>query len=298
MNLALLFIPLLHVVTFIFMPESPYFYQMQGQDEETVESLMRLRGFKYAKTVQFEVEEIKMALSEKKKSEKSSLKHLFLKKSNLKGFGIVIVAFVASMSSGSLAMFAYAQEIFSYSGFSLTPSHSYMVLIGAKIIAGLFFTQLIERFGRRILFLLSGNFCAFFLAIVGVFFFCKYRLLIDVSSISWLPLMSLISFQITAAMGLGPIPFVLAGEFFAIEVKQAALPGIMIACSLITFSTELMFPFVNKSAGIYTSFWIFASNCFVGSVSVFISLPETKGKSLENIQSLLRTKNKQILEHK
>ena len=291
-NLVALFVPVLHVITFIFMPESPYFYLMQGRDNEAVEGMMRLRGLKNPKVLQPEIEEIKLGLSEIKNSERNSLKQLFCKGKNLKALAIVSCSVFASLSSGFMAMLAYAQEIFSYSGFSVNPAQSFMILISVKIIADLAATQLIERIGRRFLFLSSGVSCAILLLVVGIFFFCKYRLQADVSLFSWLPLVSLISFQITSALGIGSIPFILMAEFFSIEVKKSAVPCTYIFISFVSFSTELLFPLATGSFGIYVSFWIFATCCFVGTITLFCIQPETKGKSLEEIQLILSRKRK------
>lgn len=273
------------------MPESSYFYLIQGRDDAVEKSLMRLRGLQNPIGLQPEIEEIKIALSESKDSERSSLKQLFLKRNNLKALAIVNCAGFASLSSGSIAMFAYAQEIFSNSGFSVRPAHSFMILVAVKICSGLIATQLVERIGRRFLFLFSGVSCSFLLGVVGSFFFCKYRLEVDVSSISWLPLVSLISFQITSAMGIGPIPCILMAEFVSIQVKRSAVSCTFIFVYLVVFCTELMFSLVSRCFGIYSGFWIFATVCFVGSVTLFYILPETNGKSLEEIQLILSRKS-------
>lgn len=289
-NISLLFIPLFHITSFAFMPESPYFYLIQEQDEEAITSLKKLRGVKDLDELETEIKEMKMSIIEINGLEKSNLKDLFFNHSNLKALIILLVVQFASLSSGSVAMLAYSQAIFSYSGFFLSPAHSFIIIIAVKIITGFAVTQIIERFGRRILFFSSGLFCSIFQGVVGLFFFMKFNLNSDVSSISWLPLVSLISFQITGAIGIGPIPYILIAELFSVQIKQIAVPITTIFATIVSFSTEFMFPLINRDVGIYASFWIFAICCFTGSVIFFFITPETKGKSLEEIQLILKSR--------
>ncbi|XP_033211571.1 facilitated trehalose transporter Tret1-like [Belonocnema kinseyi] len=291
MNLILLSIPIIYLVSFIFMPESPYFYTMKGRDVECLKSLMRLRGVKNSEEVKSEIELIKVSAVEDQESKVYKLRDLF-SGGNRKGLMIVVFLHAVSMFSGSLAMVAYAHQIFGYSGFFLTASHCYMILGAVKILSGLVATQLIERLGRRMLYITSGICSTLALIIVGIFFLMKLQFKMDVTSISFLPLVGLIIFEIAASVGIGPLPFVLGGELFSVRLKNIAIAVIFITAALAAFLVELIFPIMNKAVGIQVSFLIFAFCCLSGTSFLFYIMPETKGKSLSEIQMILNSKQK------
>ena len=289
MNLILFSIPVIYFLSFIFMPESPYFYLMQNRYEEAVKSLMKLRGVKKPETVTSEIERMKVVLDENQEPRKNNWRELFCSESNRKGFVIVIFAHLTPIISGSLIMIAYAQQIFEYSEFSLTPAHSFMVVLAVKILSGFLASQLIEYLGRRVLYLMSGISSAFALGFVGLSFFLKFHFQINASWINWWPLIGLIIFEITSS-GISSLPFVLGGELFPVGIKKLVVTLIFVACSATSFGTELIFPILTETLGIYASFFIFAAFCLSGTLFVFYIMPETKGKTLEEIQYLLNSK--------
>ena len=294
MNWILLSIPIIYLVSFIFMPESPYFYGMKGRDEECLKSLMKLRGVENSEEVKSEIEQIKMSAIEDQESKVNKLRDLF-SEGNRRGLMLVVFLHIISMFSGSLAMVAYAHQIFSYSGFLLTSSHCYMILGAVKIFSGLVATQLIEIVGRKVLHFTSGIFCTLALIIVGVFFLMKLHLNMNVTAINYLPLVGLIIFQIAASVGVGPLPFVLGGEVFPVRLKNVAITFVFIAAALASFIVELIFPILNEAVGIHVNFFIFAFCCLSGTSFIFYIIPETKGKSLVEIQQILNSRRKDCL---
>jgi MFS family permease len=89
------------------------------------------------------------------------------------------------------------------------------------------------------------------------------------------------------AMSLAPITWVVLSEIFPNRLRGAAMSiatfALWIACFLLTFS----FPILNKSLGSYGTFWVYSFICFAGYLFIKNKLPETKGKSLEEIEKEL-----------
>jgi SP family facilitated glucose transporter-like MFS transporter 8 len=106
----------------------------------------------------------------------------------------------------------------------------------------------------------------------------------DVSSLGWLPLSSLCLYFIVFSLGFGPIPWLMLGELFAPEVKGIAGSVVSSISWWLTFLVTFVFTDVVNLIGEGVTFWVFAGFCAVGVIFVAIFVPETKGKSLEEIQ--------------
>ena len=292
LNFISLSIPVLFIASFLFMPETPYFYLQQNKDEEATKSLMKLRGTKDEEFVRLEITRMKKSVLDGQQSKRGSLRELIGTRGNRRGLLILFCIKATQQFSGAIAIVAYAQEIFSHSDFALAPEHSVIVLTGTQIIAGIAAAGLVDRAGRRILFLISGLVASLALAAVGLFFFLKYYLELNVSMITWVPLVALISYEVASSMGIATIPYVLLGELFPMNVKGLAVAFGMILGSVFAFIVGLGFQALNSFGGIHTTFWIFATCCLLGTLVVYWITPETKGKSLEEIQAILNPKEK------
>ena len=290
MNLILCLLSILYFFSLFFLPESPYFYFMKNQEEEGLKSLMRFRGLKKQESVKEEVQEIRELTCQMKATSNIKLLEIFKSRSNRRAFVIVICAYYTSVLSGNTVMVTYTQEIFRYSGFSLSASNSAALLTAVIIFSGLVATQLIDRAGRRIFFLFSGILTGTSLIAVGLFFFLKYQTEINISNFTSMPLIGLIIYAIGYSIGLGKIPYILMGELFPMNVKNIAVSFGNLLCPFLTFLTDLIFPFLNDNVGIFSPFWLFAFCSFLGTFIFFYIAPETKGKSLSEIQMILKTK--------
>lgn len=288
MNLSMLSTPLLFLLTFIFMPDTPHYYLKKGNDKKAFESLSRLRGTKNLKILEPEIVKIKKAIIEGQESNQNAMRQLFVNKRYRRALLIVLIANATKGLSGSFVIGTYTEQIFTDSGFTLAPEYSTIIVAVVKIIAGLIGSQLIEYVGRRVLYFYSGIVGSLSLVVVGLFFFLKLYLKIDhLSAIGWLPLFGLASFQIVSAASLNPIPVVLILELFPTDVKSLASAIAFIVFELFVFFITFIFDGFNGIVGIYTTFWIYAVVCITGTYTIFCITPETKGKSLEEIQDLL-----------
>ncbi|XP_031782685.1 facilitated trehalose transporter Tret1 isoform X2 [Nasonia vitripennis] len=286
LNLVSLLLPLVFVSTFIFMPESPYFFLIQNREDRATRSLMQLRRLKRPESVKKDIDAMRDAVIEGQRSGQHALRELVMNRGTRRGLWILLSLKVTQQLSGHMAIVAYTQEIFSHSGSKLEPQYAVIVLGLAQLAAGLAAASLVDRVGRRILILLSGSFAAVSLALVGLFFFMKYSLEADVSMITWLPIAALIVYEIMVALGIGTIPYVILGEIFPTNVKGPAVAAGIIIGSIFAFIVGLGFQALNKVAGIHSTFWFFSGCCAAGTLWVYIITPETKGKTLEEIQAI------------
>ena len=290
MNLIMILIPLIALGTFPFMLETPYFYLLKGRDEEAIKTLMVLSRVNRPELIMEDIERMKKNIEECKKSKNSSIKELFSDRGSRKALMIKFLTEFIYSFSGFLAIQAYAQQIFSNSGSNLGPAYEAMIMTGVQVLAGFPSSQLVDHWGRRPVYLFSGLMSAIMLGITGLFFFFKFVIGTDLSNVTWIPLVSMVLYMVVCNMGLTTIPYIYSGELFSVKVKGLAVMLSVIISGAFGFITKLMLPFLNEAAGIYTTFWIFAFTCVVGSLIIYYITPETKGKNLERILEILSGK--------
>lgn len=287
MNLVMIIIPIIGLLTFPLMHETPYFYLLKNQEDNAVRILMKLNGKNFE--INENIERMKKTINECRESQKNVLHELFTDKGSRRGFIIKIIIDFIYAFSGFLVIQTYAQDIFVLSESSLKPAYSVMLISGVQSLIGFSSCYLVDHWGRKPTFLLSGILSSICLLLIGIFFFFKYYLKIDVTSFSLTPLISLIIFQIVSNIGLSTLPYIYSGELFSVKVKGLAIMISSIFLGLCIFMSKFMTPFLGKAAGIYSVFWLFSSVCFIGPFIIIFIVPETKGKNLEEILEILRS---------
>ncbi|XP_043471793.1 facilitated trehalose transporter Tret1-like [Leptopilina heterotoma] len=290
-NITSITIPILFLATFIFMPESPYFLLMKNRDNDAMASIMKLRGVRNQKSIESELTSIKLSITSfrNQKINKSPLRELFSNRNHRRGLFILLCLKATQFLAGKMVISAYTQEIFGYTDSTLAPEHCVMILGGIDFIAGLVVGGVIERFSRKILLLTSGILTSLCLFICGLFFYLKNQVRLDVTDISWIPLFGLVVYMFAYTLGIGTIPYMVLGEIFPISVKGTAVSIGLMMGSIFSFLVTLTYSYVNHFAGIHTNFWIYAACSFIGAIVNFKLTPETKGKTLEEIQTMLQT---------
>ncbi|XP_063710060.1 facilitated trehalose transporter Tret1-like [Culicoides brevitarsis] len=286
---ACLAIPVAFAVGFFFMPESPAYYIQKGNRESAVNSLVFLRG-KSKEGVQDEMSIIQTSVEEALKN-KGSVLDVFQNKACLKA--LIISGGLVSFQqlSGINAVLFYSTDIFikasGGSGGGMDPSVS-TILVGAVMVLSSGTTPLIvDRLGRKIILLFSAVGMAISLFFLGLFFLLDHNKAEIVSSISWLPVVSLIVFVFVYCVGFGSLPWAVLGEMFSPEVKSNASSIVATTCWILGFLVTKYFSALDEALGTHWSFWIFAIFCVVAFFFVTTIMFETKGLTLQQIQDRL-----------
>ena len=192
------------------------------------------------------------------------------------GIGIVLAVF--QQWCGINVVFNYAEEIFSAAGYSVSDILFNIVITGS---VNLLFTMVafaaVDRFGRRPLMLLGSG----ALAVLYIMLGSAYALHSQGAHVLVLVLGAIGVY----AMSLAPVTWVVISEIFPNRVRglamSVAVGFLWIACFVLTFT----FPILNRKLGPSGTFWIYATICALGFVFMFLRLPETKGKTLEELES-------------
>ena len=209
----------------------------------------------------------------------AGLRELFQSKySRILLLGLVIAVF--QQWCGTNVIFNYAQEIFVGAGFDVDGMFINIVITGiANVIFTIVALYTIEKWGRRTLILLGAGGLGLIYLILGTCYFFEVKGVLMVALV-----VAAIS---TYAMTLAPVTWTLLAEIFPNRIRGIAMAtctfALWVGCCTLTFS----FPSMNAALGSSGSFWIYSAICICAFVFLFRNCPETKGKSLEELEKEL-----------
>lgn len=237
-----------------------------------------------------ELDEIQEQIDEEKKR-KQSFAVLFTSRPVIRAT-IAVMGLLSFLSfSGINVVIFYAQKIFEAGGTKISPEWSAIVIGVMQVVMTYASGLLVDRAGRRVLLLVSDSVMAVCLLGLGAFFWAKEHGY-DVSDLSWVPLVSLSVYISVFSLGFGPIPGIMMGELFSPEAKGVALGIVCILASILEFFVVKGFHPLVELLDMAITIWIFAGNCLLGTLFVWFLVPETKNKSLQQIQDELSGKAK------
>ena len=215
----------------------------------------------------------------KERSEQAGLKELLQPKySRMLLLGLIVAVF--QQWCGTNVIFNYAQEIFTGAGFDVDGMFINIVITGiANVIFTLVALYVIERWGRRTLILIGAGGLGLIYLTLGT---CYYL------QVTGVMMVALVVAAISVyAMTLGPVTWTLLAEIFPNRIRGVAMGvctfALWVGCCTLTFS----FPSMNASLGSSGTFWAYSLICVCAFVYLWRNCPETKGKSLEELEKEL-----------
>lgn len=285
-NLIVAAIPTAFLCLFmVFGVESPVYLLKKGRRKDAFEILKKLRVGP-EKHIETELEEWQREVMT---SKEGTLKDLLSDRVLIKALTITMALVAFQQLSGIGAVLSYAESIFEDAGSSL-PTEISAIIIGAVQFVASFTTPLfVDRLGRKILFIFSATGMIVTQTVLGVYFYVSENTSTDVEQISWLPILVLVVFIIVYNSAFGVLPYTVAGEIFPSHVRSPAVATTGLMNSVAGFLVSLLFKKMTGSVlGNAGTFWIFAGFCVLALVFVIVFVPETKGRSLEEIHKVLR----------
>lgn len=260
-----------------FLGDTPRWLVSKNRDEEAKKIYRKIEPNENADVA---VAEIKETL----KTEGGSDKKIRFKKWMIMPFVVGIGIMFAQICTGINTIIYYAPTIFKIAGFDSNANAIYATAgIGLinflMTIIAIFFT---DKLGRKpllyvgltgVMLSLLGLGCAFhFASILG-------------ASLKWVAVGSLAFYIICFAFSLGPVGWIIVSEVFPLKIRGLAMSLCTVANFAFNFFVVGSFPvLINRVGGAYT-FWMFAFVSLLCIIFVYFFVPETKGISLEQIES-------------
>lgn len=260
---------LLFLIAMFFVPESPRWLTKEGRETEALAVLTSING--EAKGAEI-LREVKETLHE----EKGTLKELFAGRFR-KAIFVGIVLAIFSQVQGINAIMYYAPEIFKAVGTGTESAFQQTVIIGVINVLFTFVAiNFVDKMGRKTLLLFGGAGMGLSLLMVGLAFqngWTGYGLLTFI-------LLYIACF----AASYGPVTWVVISEIFPIKLRGVAMSVATFALWIAVYLVTQMFPILLEEAGPATTFWIFCGMSLLGFFFVWSQVPETKEKTLEEIE--------------
>ncbi|GJQ75915.1 hypothetical protein Trydic_g17975 [Trypoxylus dichotomus] len=276
--------PIIFAISMFFMPETPFHLVKIGNLSEAGKQLKYFRGETY-KHVDTELQEVEK-LVEEANANKAGIKDLFASRANRKAIISGIGIMIFQQFSGINAVIFYTVTIFQSAGSALSPDLATIIVDAVQLGAALCSVVLIERANRKFYLRLSSLGMCVCLAALGVYFNLQ-RNGVTASGLGILPLASLVLFIVAFSIGFGPVPWMIMSELFVPEIKGVASGLAVMTNWLSVFIVTFAFPLMNTNLGGHITFYIFSVIMIIGTIFVQFFVPETKGRTVQEIQEIL-----------
>jgi SP family arabinose:H+ symporter-like MFS transporter len=251
-------------------PESPRWLIKQKRDDEAVGILGRVNGLEAARS---EAGEIKAALA----LESGSLRELF-QPGFRKALVLGVVLAVFQQITGINTVIYYAPRIFEQAGLGRVSALLQSTIVGAvNVLLTLVAIFFVDRLGRKPLLLVASAGMGVSFGLLGAAFYLR------LFAGPWVLVLVLLYIAFFA-MAMGPIVWVVIAEIFPTRVRGAAMSIAIVFLWAADFVVSLTFPVMADKLSEAATFWIYALVCAASFIFILRALPETKGRTLEEIE--------------
>lgn len=197
---------------------------------------------------------------------------------------IMIGFFAFQQLSGIFVVVVYAAKFASSTGISMDPFLCVVYIGIARVVAGMLIGLLLDRFGRCKPTMYSGVLMA--ACMYGLAAFIKY----PCAELNWLPVVLILTYVFTSTLGLLTIPFVMNAEIFPQKYRGFG-SGITICVTYsICFICVKLYPTMLDSLGSFNVCLFYGTCSLLSIIYVYFVLPETKGKTLIEIENMFKPK--------
>lgn len=265
----------LFFVLMLSMPPSVRWLVKNGRYEKAENILKKIGGADFAKN---EIQEIKSTTGANEISKVHFRNLLEPRMLIILMLGIFLA--ILQQWSGMNVILYYAADIFQAAGYSIKQMMLNISVIGSIMVAMTLITvRIVDKVGRKKLMLTGTASMAILYGIIGFMFFKEIKGLL-------LVIVTLANVAVYA-LTLAPIVWVILSEIFPNRIRGAAMSIAALSLWIGNFTLTFTFPIIKENLGWANNFWLYGIICLVGFVVLYFKLPETKNKSLEQIEKEL-----------
>jgi SP family galactose:H+ symporter-like MFS transporter len=266
----------------IFIPDSPRWLAARGKLDQARGVLKQIRS---PPEVEGELNEIQQSVSQQE-GHWSELLNSTLRPAMIVGVGLAI----AQQITGINTVIYYAPTIFKFAGLS-SASVAILASVGVGVVNVVFTVVamlLIDRVGRRPLLLVSLAGMAVGLIVLGLAFSLPQL----AGSLGWIAVASLMVYAGSFAVGLGPVFWLILSEIYPLRIRGRAMSVGTVANWGANLIVALTFLTLTQVMGKAATFWLYGAVSIGAWLFAFFLVPETKGKTLEQIEAHWRAGKK------
>lgn len=263
---------LVFLIGAFYVPESPRWLVRVGRREQARQILSRVGGPEYATA---EVAQIKQTLTLEDREQPQLREFLSPRVRDVLLIGVILA--VLQQWCGINTILAYSEEVFRQAGYGVE-SVLFNILTTGMVLVLFTFVAIftVDRFGRRALMLVGCAGIGVCHTLIGLGYQAGFTGAIVVA-----PVLGAIACY---AFSLAPITWVLISEIFPNRLRGRAVSIAVFALWAACFVLIYTFPLLQIALGTAGTFWLYATICAAGFVFILKRVPETKGKSLEQIE--------------
>ncbi len=264
---------LLFFIGLFFVPESPRWLVKKNRMGAALQVLSKIGGNDYAKAESSMIEKSFLldVTGSIKDIFKADVRHIV-------AIGAIVAIF--SQAVGENSLFSYAPVIFQQAGLGAEQAFLQSVIIGATNFVFTFVAiHFIERVGRRKLLLYGSILAALDASALAFSFYAEAN--------GYVTLVFVLIFIAVYAATLGPVTWVILSEIFPNRIRSNAMALATLCLWIANFFTTASFPIMKNLFGLQYTFAIHAAICLIYFIWVKVNIPETRGRSLEEIEQQL-----------
>ncbi|XP_076293070.1 facilitated trehalose transporter Tret1 isoform X2 [Lasioglossum baleicum] len=290
-------LPLAALMLMFIFPETPSYLISRSRPEKAREALQQFRGSTC--NINQEMETLINF------SNKNNIKRLtgfreivsaLLKPNALKPFTLLVLYFLIYQWSGTNVITFYAVEIFKDSGSSLDKYLAAVILGAVRLTSTIAACILCRRCGRRPLTMVSSIGCGLSMVGLGGYLWLKdYWTQNDLPLVAtWFPILCIFAYTITCTLGFLVIPWVMIGEVYPIQVRGIIGGLTTMAAHSFIFTVVKTYPFLASAITRHGTFILYGCISLFGTIYFYLCLPETKGKTLQEIEDYFSGRNSDL----
>lgn len=278
-------LPIITLAMCLKAPESPSYLVKVGKTEEATRVLAFLRGLDVEdKEIQNEVETLKREDEYYKSIPNISMATVFKTKPWRKAFIIMILVILVHASNGSFSVLNYTATLLQDSGMNISPELQSLSIPIFMTLGSIITITTIDKLGRKLI--LGSSFAA-----TAVAFACM-----AISSVlkmygwmapAWINVTMMMVLICCYGGGVCPLPFIIMAEIFNFQIRAKLMGYLVMLAWFTSFIQLVVFSELTNRFGAHVSFYMFVVINVLATALVLLVLPETKGKSIEELEKEL-----------